>query len=305
MISKKSHRKGVLGMPDRKHRKHGDRYDATLVRNIDAMHWFTPYIYPNRADNEAFIREDFDLTNLEAFLEKKNEGRDKSDRYTIFHAVAAALVKAVTLRPYMNRFIQGRRLYQRDDLSLAFVVKKQFSDKSEEALAFIKFPEDTTIDSLHARLMAEIHECRSDKPDNSTAGMEMFTHFPRWLMRIVMWFLRQLDFFGKVPYDLIKTDPNYASVFISNLGSIKLNAAYHHLNNWGTNSVFVVIGEKGQRPVFREDGTFEMHTMLSVGITLDERIADGYYYAQTVRLVKKIIENPELLDQPANVPVNY
>ena len=292
-------------MATQKKKRWGDRFDATLVRNLDPLHWFMPYIYPNRADNEAFIREEFDLTNLNAFLERKNEGLDKAHRYTIFHAVSAAIVKAVTLRPQMNRFIQGRRLYQRDELSLGFVVKKQFRDNADEGLAFIKFPEDTTIDSLHERIMAEIFECRSDKMDNSTKGMEMFTHLPRWLMRIVMWVLHRLDFYGKVPYDLIKADPNYASVFLTNLGSIKLNAAYHHLSNWGTTSVFVIIGEKGRKPVFHEDGTFEMRDMLSVGITLDERIADGYYYAQTVRLVKKLIECPELLDLPANVPVEY
>jgi len=291
-------------MADKKKRR-GDRFDATLVRDIDALHWFMPYLYPNRADNEAFIQEEFDLTNLEAFLEKKNEGRDKADRYTIFHAVAAALVKTVTLRPKMNRFIQGRRLYQRDKLTLAFVVKKQFKDDAHEALAYIEFPEDTTIDSLHERIMREIRECRSDKLDNSTAGMELFTKLPRWLMRIVMWMLHRLDFYGKVPYDLIKADPNYSSVFITNLGSIKLNAAYHHLTNWGTNSVFVIIGEKAKKPVFREDGTYEMRDTLGVGITLDERIADGYYYAQTIKLVKKLIEQPELLDLPANQEVDY
>ena len=292
-------------MPDKKQRQRGDRFDATLVRNLDPLHWFLPYIYPNRADNEAFIREEFDLTNLNAFLEKKNVGLDHAHRYTIFHAVAAAIVKAVTLRPKMNRFIKGCRLYQRDELSLGFVVKKQFRDDGAEGLAFIKFPEDTTIDTLHDRIMAEIFECRSDKLDNSTKGMEMFTHLPRWLMRIVMWGLHRLDFYGKVPYDLIKADPNYASVFMTNLGSIKLNAAYHHLSNWGTTSVFVIIGEKAVKPVFREDGGYDMRDTLSIGITLDERIADGYYYAQTVRLIKKLIDCPELLDLPANVPVEY
>ena len=102
-----------------KKKRRGDRFDATLIRDIDAMHWFMPYLYPNRADNEAFIQEEFDLTNLEAFLEKKNEGREKADRYTIFHAVAAALVKTVTLRPKMNRFIQGRRRYRRTRPSTA------------------------------------------------------------------------------------------------------------------------------------------------------------------------------------------
>ena len=283
----------------------GDRFDATLVRDIDALHWFMPYLYPNRADNEAFIREEFDLTNLEAFLEKKNANLDKAHRYTIFHAVCAAIVKTFTLRPQMNRFIKGCRLYQRDDLSLGFVVKKQFKDNADEGLAFIKFPPETTVDSLHERIMQEIFECRSDKLDNSTKGMEMFTHLPRWLMRIAIFILHRLDFYGKVPYDLIKADPNYASVFLTNLGSIKLNAGYHHLSNWGTTSVFVVIGEKARKPVFHEDGTFEMRTMLDVGITLDERIADGYYYAKTVRLLKKLIENPELLDRPANEEVDY
>ena len=284
----------------------GDRFDATLVRDIDPLHWFMPYLYPNRADNEAFIQEEFDLTNLEAFLEVKNANLDKAHRYTIFHAVCAAVVKTFTLRPKMNRFIKGCRLYQRDELSLGFVVKKQFKDDAGEGLAFIKFPPETTIDSLHERVMKEIFECRRDDAmDNSTKGMEMFTHLPRWLMRIVIFILHRLDFYGRVPYDLIKADPNYATVFLTNLGSIKLNAGYHHLSNWGTTSVFVVIGEKARRPVFNEDGTFEMRTMLDVGITLDERIADGYYYARTVRLLKKLIETPELLDRPANEEVDY
>ena len=284
----------------------GDRFDATLVRDIDPLHWFMPYLYPNRADNEAFIQEEFDLTNLEAFLEKKNANLDKAHRYTIFHAICAAVVKTFTLRPKMNRFIKGCRLYQRDELSLGFVVKKQFKDDAGEGLAFIKFPPETTIDSLHERIMQEIFECRrEDATDNSTKGMEMFTHLPRWLMRIVIHILHRLDFYGRVPYDLIKADPNYATVFLTNLGSIRLNAGYHHLSNWGTTSVFVVIGEKVRKPVFKADGTFEMRDMLDVGITLDERIADGYYYARTVHLLKKLIEEPELLDRPANEEVDY
>ena len=284
----------------------GDRFDATLVRDIDPLHWFMPYLYPHRADNEAFVREEFDLTNLEAFLAKKNEGLDKAHRYTIFHAVCAAVVKAVTLRPQMTRFIQGCRLYQRDELSLGFVVKKHFKDNADEGLAFIKFPPETTIDSLHERIMKEIFECRRDDAmDNSTKGMEMFTHLPRWLMRIVIFILHRLDFYGKVPYSLIKADPNYASVWLTNLGSIKLNAGYHHLSNWGTTSVFVIVGEVTKKPVYNDDGTFEMRDILPIGITLDERIADGYYYAKTVRLVKHLIEHPELLDRPANEEVEY
>lgn len=50
-------------------RRHGDRRDGYWLRDLDALHGFTPYLFPNRADNEAFIEEDVDLTNLNAFLE--------------------------------------------------------------------------------------------------------------------------------------------------------------------------------------------------------------------------------------------
>ena len=290
---------------EKKKKRIGDRFDATLVRDADPMHGFMPYLYPHRADNEAFIEETVDLTALNAFLEKKNANFDHAHRYTIFHCVACALIKTVTLRPKMNYFIQGMRLYKRDELSLAFVVKKQFDDHGEEALAFKKFGPETTLDSFHEEIMKEIFECRrSDKVDNSTKGMAFFMKLPRFILRPVVYILRRLDFFGKVPYDLIRTDPNYASIFISNLGSIKLNAAYHHLSNWGTNSLFVVIGQKHKEPVFSEDGSYEMHEILHVGVTLDERIADGYYYAKSIALFKHIMEHPELLDRPANEEVN-
>lgn len=292
-------------MAEKKKRKWGDRFDATLVKNLDSLHVIMPYVYPHRADNEAFIQETVDLTALNAFLEKKNADLDKAHRYTIFHCVASALVKTVTLRPKMNYFIQGMRLYSRNDISVAFVVKKQFSDHAHEALAFKKFGPETTIDTFHEEIMKEIFECRrDDKADNTTESMDILCKIPRFILRPIFFILRRLDFFGKVPYSLIKADPNYASIFLTNLGSIKLNAAYHHLSNWGTNSLFVIIGQKHREPVFDEvTGEYEMHEILHIGVTLDERIADGYYYAKTIRLFKHIMENPELLNTRADEEV--
>ena len=52
-------------------RRWGDRIDATLVRDNDPLHFFMPYLYPNRADNEAVLQEEVDLTALNAFLAEK------------------------------------------------------------------------------------------------------------------------------------------------------------------------------------------------------------------------------------------
>ena len=283
-------------------RRWGDRIDATLVRDNDPLHFFMPYLYPNRADNEAVLQEEVDLTALNSFLAEKNKGRT-TDKYTLMHAVCTALVRTITLRPKLNYFIKGNRLYKRNDISLSFVVKKQFADNGKEALAFRKFGPETTIDTLHQTIMEEIHDCRSDKIDNSTAGMEFFTHFPRWLMRIAMRILFLLDYYGRVPQSLIKADPNYSTVLISNLGSIKLNANYHHLSNWGTCSLFLVIGEKHMAPIFQPDGSYEMHEVVNLSITLDERIADGYYYAKSIQIFKHLLQHPELLNERADKEV--
>ena len=283
-------------------RRWGDRIDATLVRDNDPLHFFMPYLYPNRADNEAVLQEEVDLTALNAFLAEKNKGLT-TDKYTLMHAVCTALVRTITLRPKLNYFIKGNRLYKRNDISLSFVVKKQFADTGKEALAFRKFGPETTIDTLHQTIMEEIHDCRSDKIDNSTAGMEFFTHFPRWLMRIAIRILFLLDYYGRVPQSLIKADPNYSTVLISNLGSIKLSANYHHLSNWGTCSLFLVIGEKHMAPIFQPDGSYEMHEVVNLSITLDERIADGYYYAKSIQIFKHLLQHPELLNERADKEV--
>lgn len=273
----------------------GDRKDARWLRDLDALHAFVPYLYPNRADNEAYICERIDLTNINQYIEKKN-AENPEMQYKLFQIIIAALVKTITLRPKMNRFVKGGRIYQRNVLSAAFVVKKEFADDGGEALAFVEFDEDTDIDSVRQKIYDIIHKCRGTGMDNSTQGMDTLTKLPRFVLRFVMWILHKLDYYGRVPDFLIKEDPNYATVFVTNLGSIGLKSGYHHLSNWGTNSIFVVLGEKK---------VVNGREVIDIGLTLDERIADGYYYSKTVKLLKHLLHNPELLETPAKEEVDY
>ena len=107
---------------EKKKRRWGDRKDGVLLRDLDGMHFITPLIYPNRCDNEAYISETIDLTNINAYLKQKNETETEFP-YTMFHLIVAALIKTITLRPKMNRFIANKNFYQRNEVSASFVVK--------------------------------------------------------------------------------------------------------------------------------------------------------------------------------------
>lgn len=285
-------------------KRFGDRRDGALLRDIDSMHFIMPVIYPNRCDNEAFISERIDLTNAAAYLERKNAD-DPEYKYNLFQLIVTAMLKTVTLRPKMNRFITNRNMYQRNEVSAAFVIKKIFSDNGDEGLAFIHAGGEDNIDTIHNEIYRQISDCRGDKKDSTSESMDFFQKIPRPISKAAIRFVCFLDRHGWVPQFLIANDPYYSSVVLTNLGSIKLHSGYHHLTNWGTNSIFCAAGERKLRPFTDENGNTEMRDSIDLGLTIDERIADGYYYSKTVRLLRQLLENPELLERPLSERVDY
>ncbi len=289
-----------------KKRRMGDRKDGVLLRDLDSMHFIVPLLYPNRCDNEAFISERIDLTAVDAYLERKNAS-DPEYKYNLFQIIVTAVLKVLTLRPKMNRFIANKNVYQRNEISASFVVKKLFSDDGAEALAFLHAKPTDTIDTVHDEIFRQVSARRKEKSegDSSTDSMDVLNKMPRFLSKFLVSIICWLDRHGWVPQFLIDTDPYYSSAVLSNLGSIKLHSGYHHLTNWGTNSLFVAIGEKKLRPFYDESGNVTMLDSIDLGLTIDERIADGYYYSKTVRLLRKLLENPELLEAPLSQEVEY
>lgn len=285
-------------------KRRGDRKDGRLLRELDSLHYITGIIYPNRCDNEAYVSERIDLTAMNAYLAEKNQTETEFP-YTMFHLVVAALLRTITQRPKLNRFIVNSNFYQRNEVSAAFVVKKQFSDKGAEALAFLHSREDNTLADVHEYIRRQVQDCRSEKVDSSTENMDILNKLPRWLGKTAVKFIMWLDKHGWVPKDMVATDPYYSSVVISNLGSIKLKCGYHHLTNWGTCSLFCIIGEKKKSPFFNEDGSVDMRETLDLGLTIDERLADGYYYSKSVRMLKYLLEHPEELEKPLSEEVHY
>lgn len=283
-------------------RKWGDRKDGTRIRNLDSMHYIMPLMYPNRCDNEAFMHIRIDLTEAEKYLDAKNKDNPEY-KYNLFQLVVTAVLKTITLRPMMNRFIANNTIYQRNEITAAFTVKKIFSDHGGEALARIYAKPDDTLDTIHDEIFRQVSFCRSDKKDASTASMDIIQKIPG--KHLIGAIARFLDRHGWMPASVIATDPYYCSAVLTNLGSLKIDAGYHHMTNWGTNSLFCAIGLIKNRPFYDDAGNVEMRPSVDLGLTIDERIADGYYYAKTIGLLKTLLENPQLLELPLGKEVEY
>ena len=289
-------------------KRRGDRRDGRLVREADSMHKFAGFLLPNRCDNEAVMSELVDMTAVENLVKKKNA--DSPDfKYTMFHIICAAVAKVLYDRPKMNYFYAVNRLYERNEISFSFVVKRQFVDSSSEALAIIKLDKESDaspLEQVSGKVNKFVTHVRGEnKTDGTTDIISVLVKSPRPIMKFIISVLNFLENRDWLPRDLVEFDPYHSSVFISNTGSIGLSAQYHHLTNWGTNSFFILVGEKHLHPFYDENGNVTMKNALELGLTIDERIADGVYFAKSIKLLRKLLQNPELLELPLQTEIEF
>ncbi len=294
-------------MTEKREKKKGDRYDGYLVHSTDPMHIIMPYLLGDRTSNEAYLCDNYDMTAVDALLAKKN-GENPQYRYTYFHIILAALAKTAYNRPLLNRYIAGHRYYDRDNISFTFTVKNKFSDTADESLIIMKIEEDgaSLLQQCHDKVCAEAYKIKEEHvTDDTTATLEWITKIPRPILRLVVRLLNWLQYHDWLPKSIAKIDPYSSSVWISNLGSIKTQANYHHLINWSKNSIFVISNQCKVIPFFNPDGTYEMRNSMAISFTIDERIADGFYFARSLDLFKYYLEHPEYLDMPIDAETDY
>lgn len=261
------------------------RKDAVLVKPNDAIGAIIPFIMPKRCDAEVSSKVDIDVTDLVKFVDSQSEEK-LGYKMTYFHALASVFAKVFYNREALNRFVKDKRLYQRKKITFAFIAKNKLSDKGEERIISLDIDKNDNIMSLSKKMAVDVFKVRSEGTNDMDGILKFFTGLPNFILNGIVKFIFFLDRKGINPKALTDGDTNYASLLLSNLGSIKTNSVYHHLNEYGTNSVVVTIG------TIREvDG----RKIVDITATLDERIADGFYFARSIQLASYIAGKPEIL----------
>ncbi len=285
-------------------RKWGDRYDAYRIRDIDGMHFYMAYLMPKRTEAEVYINEKIDVTELLSYIKEKNQSGER--KVTLFHCIIAAVARTIKMRPLLNRYISGKRYYMRHEISMGFTIKKRFSDHSEETLMIYRPKDSENLCDITDRISPKVTEAkREDKGQSVDDILNIVKKLPKPVMTLFMAFMNFVDRHGWMPKSFSSVDTNYCTVLLSNLGSIKCDAVYHHLNNMGTNGIVITIGEIHKEMMIDENGNQKTRDVINLGVTLDERIADGFYFARSLKLIKHLFKNPELLDKTLGEEIDF
>jgi pyruvate/2-oxoglutarate dehydrogenase complex dihydrolipoamide acyltransferase (E2) component len=268
------------------------RRDGRVIK-MHAMNAMFPYMMKSRTESLVYYNTALDVENLLAYIEKK---KTEGVELKFFQLFVASVVKLFKERPHLNRFVAGRRVYQRNHIKISFIAKKAATDEGEETNVALTFGEKSTFQDVIGRLRKDIKTAKSDEVKDDDAFIKTIMKLPRFMIRLLCGILNWLDFYFEMPKALADIDPLRCSAYIANLGSIGIEAPFHHLYEWGTCSVFIAIGKIKYMPISLEDGTLVSKKMVEVKVTLDERIADGYYFARSLELMESYLKNPESIE---------
>jgi hypothetical protein len=280
-----------------------DRYDGWRVRNVDTFFSVAPFVLRTRIDSQCFFEETIPIEHLEAFIRKQKETMPD---ITFMHVIIAAMVRMFSQRPYLNRFIVWNKIYARNSISLSLAIKRSMTDRGEETIVKPEFEPTDTLSDIVRRVAEAVDQNKTENADNSTDKIaRLLGYIPAFLLRFVVWFLRSLDNVGKLPRAIQSASPFHSSMFLTNLGSLGIGPIYHHLYEFGTVSVFAAMGNKTRVHAVTDTGEREMRRFIGLKFVTDERICDGYYYASSMKLLRRLLLNPEtLLTPPETVAVD-
>lgn len=274
------------------------RRDGIYVGNLPALRQITPYLLRTRTDSAVYFPQRIEVDRLLAWLEEVNAGRAEDERATLFHVILTAISRTLMLRPEVNRFIAGRRTYEHKDISISFIVKRTMTDDSPETEVRLVFTGHETVEQVRDLVNAAVEGKRGSVRGKDDQLTEFFAAWPRPVLNSIARLVASLDYHNALPAFLMDAIPLYTSAYVVNVGSIGIDPPFHHLYEYGSASVFVAIGAVHKEPVVDEHGEVVARRCLDAVYTLDERASDGFYFARTAEVFRRLVSDPQLLTTP-------
>jgi len=268
------------------------RPDGKLVEGQSPVRTIMPYLMRGR--NESFILHDMllDVSRTLPWLKAFNAHRPEPERATLFQLYLWACARALHARPGLNRFVSGGRIYQRNEVSISFAAKRQMRDDAPFVTIKLVFPKDEPFDACIGRIRSFVHEGRSGKARAVDTEVNLATRLPGFVLKAGVRALRSLDDMNLMPGAMIANDPMYSSLFAANIGSVGIDDVAHHLYEYGSCSVFGVVGRVKKTVFVGDDDRPVVRDGLKIRWTFDERINDGLYCAASLGIARAVLEDP-------------
>lgn len=278
------------------------RSDGVFEKTADPILGMTAHLMPRRYDAMVNFLLKTRCEELDKYIKETNE--KKGVHFTYMEILIAAIIRMYAEKPYLNRFVMNGRIFRRDAIYISFAVKKNLTEDAPETTLKLRFTGEEDIFQIKKMVDDAILQNKGEAEDNGTdKTAKLLTKIPNGLLKFAVRLLMWMDRHNCMPKKIIEVSPFHTSCFLTNMKSISTDYVYHHLYDFGTTSMFVGLGKEHMEAVVNEDTkTLEPGKVLRMGVVIDERICDGFYYAKSIKLIRKYLLNPKLMETPYKVP---
>ena len=278
-------------------RRFGDRKDGRLLRSLSPLYTFMPYIMPQRNDALNCFSDSVEISGDEVwFREKRREGWKGMG---MLHLFLASYVRTVAHCPGLNRFVNGRKIYARNNIEVVMMVKRAMTSEADETSIKVIFEPTDTIFDVYRKLGEKVDEIKANDGDNNTEAVAgALVKLPGLFLRFIIQILRFLDYYGWLPQSLLDASPFHGSMIITDLGSLGIGPIYHHIYNFGNLPLFFAMGAKRRAYELDRTGAPVERKYVDYKVVMDERTVDGLYFAAALKYLKYYLRNPAALEVP-------
>ena len=233
---------------------------------------------------------DIELSRASAYLAALNA--QQPVKVTMTHLVGKAVALAIAARPEVNAVIRrGRQVYQRQGIDVFFQVAYEggenlsgakVSDADQKSVIEIAQELAARVQSIRGRAHHEL-----SRPDALTGRMPALLRRP--LLRAIEYAVYDLGVdlsaFG-MPRDA------FGSAMITNVGMFGLPHGFAPLVPFSRAPIVVTVGAIRKAPV-AVDGELAVRDVLTLGVTLDHRLIDGFQAGKLAQRLLAVLSDPE------------
>ena len=272
------------------------RADGKKLRNTDPMYKVAAHIMDKRVDSMNMITIDIPYAPMQEYVNKK-----RKEGISISHMalVLSAYIRTMAKFPELNRFIVNKQPYQRNEIAVGMVVLQSL-ESHEGTMSKMYFDKNDTIIEVNNKINKYVNENREAPEKNGTEKIIKFLLSFPGLLTVGVKLFKFLDKHGLLPKFIIDMSPFHMSLGVTNLASIRTNHIYHHCYEFGTTSIFFAMGNLREVPK-RKGGEIIFERSLPIGVTMDERICSGSYFATAFRYMKKLLSDPSVLEKEPEI----
>ena len=249
-------------------------------------------IYKKPVDSKIFGSVEIDITDLEKYINVK---RKSGMKITLTHFFLLATARAIKEQvPELNTYVKRGNIYshQQIDATVSVLLKN-----GEMGSVKMQNVDKMTLKESAIQMKEEIKKSYQGDENATMQMKEKLASIPwpvrGWVYQVIKYLTTNMGI--SIP-SLGLSANNFGSFILSNIGSIGLDIGYPALMPSANISFVLILGGINKKP-WVVNNEIVPRTILTLGAALDHRVIDASHGGKLFRYLKKMVNNPALLEK--------